>query len=96
MHDDDRDGIDLCYSVQLDEPCAEDIHTDIETVPANRLDESRGRDDKTTDRNISQFDNLDHRFLCSFKVVNATCTDDPSTPIPIEKPDLSISRATLA
>ena len=55
----------------------------IGTVPADRLDESRDGRNRTTSRNGLQFDDLNRRFLCALKALNATDKDDPSTTPPI-------------
>ena len=71
----DGDGIDQCYSAQLDESCAKNGQVDTGAIPADRLNELREGYDTTTDENESQFEDLDRRFLCALKEIDATGLD---------------------
>ena len=82
----DSGCFDLWYLSQLDESSAADSQF-ARTVPAYQLDESRDGGNRRIDRNGSQLEFLDHPFFFALKAVDATGTDNPSTPPPIDTSD---------
>jgi hypothetical protein len=67
----------LCNAAQLDESCADDGNVVAGPVSADQLDKSQDTGDTDIDGVGSEYDYLDHRFLCALKAVDTTNTDDP-------------------